>query len=148
MKAHLEEVIIPFWKRLRDHDYGGYFGEVDSDLKIKEKADKGCILNSRILWFFANAYTLLKDESLLDYAKHAYLFLKENCLDTVNGGIFWSINYNGVPADTSKYTYNQAFAIYALSSYYEASGDEEAIKLARDLYRLIEDKCTDKIGYL
>ncbi|MCL2254945.1 MAG: AGE family epimerase/isomerase, partial [Lachnospiraceae bacterium] len=25
---------------------------------------------------------------------------------------------------------------------------EEAIKLARDLYRLIEDKCTDKIGYL
>ena len=40
------------------------------DLAVDKKAVKGCILNSRIMWFFSNAYTLLKDESLLDEAKH------------------------------------------------------------------------------
>lgn len=40
------------------------------NLNLDKKAEKGCILNSRITWFFSNAYTLLKDESLLDEAKH------------------------------------------------------------------------------
>ncbi|MCL2717447.1 MAG: AGE family epimerase/isomerase [Lachnospiraceae bacterium] len=148
VKEHLEKVIIPFWKGLRDYEKGGYYGKVDYDLKVNKTADKGCILNSRILWFFANAYTLLKDETLLDEARHAYNFLKESCIDTKNGGIFWSIRHNGVVADTNKYTYNQAFAVYALASYYEASGDEEALQLAFDLFSLIEENCTDEIGYI
>lgn len=147
MQEHLEKVMIPFWKGLHDQDCGGYFGFVDFDLKVDRKADKGCILNSRILWFFSNAYTLLNDKSLLDEAAHAFTFLKENCLDKENGGIFWSILNNGVVADSNKYTYNQAFAIYALASYYEASGDEEALLLAFNLFSLIESKCKDQIGY-
>ena len=63
-------------------------------------------------------------------------------------GIFWSIQYDGKPEDTTKHTYNQAFAIYALSSYYEASGDEEALSIAKELYHIVENKCTDEIGYL
>ena len=147
LQTHLEEVIIPFWKGLRDYDCGGYYGYVGYDLKVDKKADKGCILNSRILWFFSNAYTLLGDASLLDEATHAYQFLRENCLDTQNGGIFWSIRHNGVAENTQKYTYNQAFAVYALSSYYEASKDEGALSLAFELFDLIEEKCTDKMGY-
>ncbi|MCL2052162.1 MAG: AGE family epimerase/isomerase [Lachnospiraceae bacterium] len=147
IRNHLENVIIPFWKNLRDYENGGYFGEVDYDLKINKFAEKGCLLNSQILWFFANTFTLLNDESLLDEAKHAYLFLKENCLDTENGGIFWSIRNNGVPASTDKYTCTQAASIYALASYYEATSDNEALNLAFDLFSLIEEKCTDKFGY-
>lgn len=148
VKDHLQNQIIPFWKNLRDDEFGGYYGWMDYDLKLDKKAVKGCILNSRITWFFANAYTLLKDESLLEEAKHGYAFLKEHCLDRENGGIFWSINYDGTPADTTKHTYNQAFSIYALSSYYEASGDKEALQMAKDLFCLIEEKCTDEVGYL
>ena len=55
---------------------------------------------------------------------------------------------DGTPEDTTKHTYNQAFAIYALSSYYDASGDTKALKLAEELYRLIEAKCKDEYGYL
>lgn len=147
IRSHLLENIIPFWKSLRDDEYGGYYGWLDYDLKLDKKAVKGCILNSRILWFFSNAYTLLKDESLLEEAKHGFAFMKEHCMDKENGGIFWSIKYNGEPEDTTKHTYNQAFAIYALSSYYEASKDEEALGMARELFRVIEDRCTDDIGY-
>jgi mannobiose 2-epimerase len=50
--------------------------------------------------------------------------------------------------DSIKHTYNQAFAIYALSSYYDATKDEEALSLAMDLYELLESRCKDEVGYL
>lgn len=145
---HLTDDIIPFWKNLRDDEFGGYYGYLDYDLKLDKKAEKGCILNSRITWFFSNAYTLLKDKSLLEEADHGYEFLKEHCIDKEYGGIYWSMKYDGTPLDTTKHTYNQAFCIYALSSYYEASGKQEALDLARELYELIETRCMDDKGYL
>lgn len=148
VRTHLQEVIIPFWKKLRDNKYGGYYGWLDFDLELDKKAVKGCILNSRITWFFSNAYLLLKDESLLDEAKHGFRFMKECCIDKENGGIYWSIHYDGKPADTMKHTYNQAFCIYALASFYDATGDKEALDMAYDLFHLIESRCKDKIGYL
>ena len=104
IQNHLVKDIIPFWKNLRDDENGGYYGWVGYDLKVDKKAVKGCILNSRILWFFSNAYTMLKDESLLQEADHAFAFLKERCADRENGGIFWSIRYDGTPEDTTKHT--------------------------------------------
>lgn len=148
VKKHLTDDIIPFWKNLRDDEFGGYYGYMGYDLVLDKKAVKGCILNSRILWFFSNAYTLLKDETLLDEARHAYEFMTKYCVDKVNGGIFWSMKYDGQVEEDIKHTYNQAFAIYALSSYYEASGDKEALELAKKLYEIIETKCTDDGGYL
>lgn len=148
VREHLSQVIIPFWKQLRDDENGGYYGFMDYDLKVDKKAVKGCILNSRITWFFANAYMVLKDESLLAEARHGFTFLKEHCMDKENGGIYWSVRYDGKPEDTMKHTYNQAFSIYALSSYYDAAKDQEALNMAFDLFHLIEEKCTDKIGYL
>ena len=148
VKEHLLHTIIPFWKNLRDNEHGGYYGWLGYDLALDKKAVKGCILNSRITWFFANAYTLLKDESLLDEAKHGFAFMKDYCFDKENGGIYWSITYDGKPEDTTKHTYNQAFCIYALSSYYETSKDEEALAMAKELFHIIEEKCTDEVGYL
>lgn len=148
IREHLTGKIIPFWEELRDEEYGGYYGWKSYDLTLDKKAVKGCILNSRILWFFSNSYMLLGDEKLLDNARHAYLFLKEHCLDRENGGIYWSVTFDGKPEDTTKHTYNQAFAIYALSSYYDASKDEEALETAKSLRKIIEEKCKDEYGYL
>ncbi len=148
VRDHLENGIIPFWKDLRDDVYGGYYGYLDYDLNLDKKAEKGCILNSRILWFFSNAYLLLKDKSLLDEAEHAYAYMTEKCFDRENGGVFWSTTYDGQVKDSTKHTYNQAFAVYALSSYYEASGDLKALERARELFGIIETKCKDEKGYL
>lgn len=140
--------IISFWKSLQDKDYGGYYGYVGQDLKLDRKAGKGCILNSRILWFFSEAAMLLDRDDLREQADHAYNFLNKHCLDRENGGIYWSMCYDGQPADTTKHTYNQAFAIYALSSYYRLTGSKEPLDQAIGLFRLIEKYCTDEIGYL
>lgn len=144
----LTQKIIPFWKRLRDDSLGGYYGYMDHNGAVDKKAVKGCILNSRILWFFSNAYMLFRDKSLLDEAAHAYEFMKKHCIDREYGGVFWSVNYDGTVCEDIKHTYNQAFAIYALSSYYDASGNAEALEAANSLYELIESRCTDDKGYL
>ena len=147
IKNELTKRILPFWKGLRDDENGGYIGLVDFDLQRHPRADKGCILNSRILWFFSEAYLLLKDESLLNEAYHAYEMLKK-MTDEDHGGVFWSVHYDGQVADSTKHTYNQAFAIYALSAFYRASGEEEALDRAKGLFRVIEILCRDEGGYL
>ena len=140
--------LFPFWEGLADREQGGYYGEKDYDLVLHKDADKGCILNSRILWTFSRAAVVLKDASYLPYAKRAFDFLKQAFLDREYGGLYWSVTADGSPADTTKHTYNQAFAIYGLSAYYEAAGDADALALARQLMELIETKCRDEAGYL
>lgn len=140
--------VIPFWESLADRDNGGYYGLLDYNLKLDKAAEKGCILNSRILWFFSNAYLTFGDASYLKYADHAYAFLKDFCMDKEHAGVFWSLNYDGSICDATKHTYNQAFAIYGLASYYDAAKKEEALHLAFALFHLIEDKCKDDKGYL
>lgn len=162
-KEHLLGKIVPFWRSLRDDERGGWYGYVSYDLETDREAVKGCILNSRITWFFSNVYLCCKEgliseedcrkygfspEDIKAEAEHGYEFLREHCLDKENGGIYWSLYADGTPEDTTKHTYNQAFSIYALSSYYEALGEEEALKTAFELFDLIEKKCTDKVGYL
>ena len=105
-KEHLQQIILPFWTGLRDDSFGGYYGYMGQDLVLDKQAEKGCILNSRILWFFSEAAMALGREDLKDYALHAYRFMTEHCLDRVNGGIFWSMTYDGRPLDTTKHTYN------------------------------------------
>ncbi len=140
--------IITFWKTLRDDTFGGYYGYMSQDLTVDRRAEKGCILNSRILWFFSEAAMLLDREDLRKEADHAYFFLRDHCLDRKNGGVFWSMTYDGQPLDTTKHTYNQGFAIYALSAYHRLTGSAEALSLARDIFQLIETHCTDEVGYL
>lgn len=148
IEQHLTEALIPFWESLKDEEHGGYYGYLGYDLKLDRKSEKGCILNSRILWFFSNAYRLLGWERLRADAEHAYRFLIEHCLDPEYGGVYWSLQYDGRVKDDMKHTYNQAFAVYALSSWYEVSRDPQALETARSLFELIEERCRDEYGYL
>lgn len=148
VRTELMQRIVPFWMKLRDDEHGGYYGYMDFDLNVDKTYEKGCILNSRILWFFSNAYLVSKDEKLLKEADHAYQFMRDCCEDKENGGVFWSVTYDGKVSDSTKHTYNQAFAIYALSTYYDASGCTEALEFARKLFHIIETTCTDSFGYL
>ena len=61
IRTHLERKILPFWMSLRDETYGGFYGYMDNHLILNRTADKGCILNSRILWTFSTAGRVLGD---------------------------------------------------------------------------------------
>ena len=146
LKDHLTGRILPFWERLADPACGGYYGYVDKDLRVRPEADKGAILNSRILWTFSTAARVLGDDHLRPFAERAYAFLSR-FEDPENGGVYWSVTHDGHPKDTTKHTYCQAFAIYGLAAYYRLTGDAEALGKAVALYRVIEDRCRDAGGY-
>ena len=147
IRAELAEHILPFWLSLRDNINGGYVGLVDFDLIRHSDAVKGCILNSRILWTFSEAYRLLGDEELHSAAEHAFSMLRR-MTDERNGGVYWSLTAGGQIADSTKHTYNQAFAVYALSAYHRATGSAEALERAFALFDIIESHCCDEGGYL
>ncbi len=148
IKNELINHIIPFWDSLEDKENGGFYGFMDNNLKLDKNAEKGVILHSRILWFYSNCYLTLKDEKCLEKAKGCYEFMSKYCVDRENGGVYWMMNADGTVKDDMKHTYCQAFFVYALSSYYDASKDEGALKLAMDIFETIEEKCTDDIAYL
>ncbi len=149
IKSELTDHIIPFWSKLEDREKGGFYGLLTTeDLKLYKDAEKGVILHSRILWFFANCYRVLGDKTCLDKATHAYEFLTRYCVDRENGGVYWSMNADGTVKDSMKHTYCQAFFIYALSTYYDASGDKNALDLALQVFDTIEKHCTDDVAYL
>lgn len=147
VQTELTDHIIPFWRGLRDDTNGGYIGRVDFDLTRRPEADRGCILNSRILWFFSEAFRALGDPALLDEARHAFAMLRR-MTDDQNGGVYWALRPDGAVADGVKHTYNQAFAIYALAAYHRACGDREALERARTLFDVVETRCRDEDGYL
>ena len=146
-QEHLEKQLIPFWNKMEDCEKGGFYGYADAYGVPDKNGVKGCILNSRILWFYAAAYNLLQQPVLLQKAEHAYQFMRDHFFDSRFGGVFWSVEADGTPLDTTKHTYNQSFAIYALSEYYKACGKKEVLNLAYELYRTIEEKCRDAEGY-
>ncbi|MEC0178362.1 AGE family epimerase/isomerase [Paenibacillus favisporus] len=137
------EHILPFWAGLRDDRHGGYYGEVSVDLQTDTLAPKGGIATARQLWSFSAAYRVTGEEVWASHAKHAYSFLKNRLIDREHGGMYWMVDHEGQPLDTRKHVYAQSFAVYSFSEYSRATGDAEALELARELFRLIEEKGYD-----
>lgn len=148
--AELEGDILPFWMRRMTDPKGGFLGRMNGDGDIVSGSEKGAILNSRILWTFASAYRVLGKKEYLDTATRAYHEIRDRFTDKEYGGIFWSLDSEGRPKDTKKQFYAIAFAIYGLSEYFRATGDEEALELAKSFYHSIEEHSLDPCcgGYI
>jgi mannobiose 2-epimerase len=121
-----------------DRQNGGFYGEVDKDGAVVIEAAKGGILGSRILWTFAHAYSLYHDAQYLEMARHAYRFLSEHLWDQEYQGIYWLVDYLGNALDSKKHVYANAFAMYALAEYYQATQDTSALEKAIKIFGLIE----------
>ena len=113
------------------------------------RADKGAILNARILWTYSAAYRLLGREEYKEMANRAKRYLIDHFYDSEFGGVYWSLNYRGEPLDTKKQIYAIGFAIYGLSEFHRATGDPEALMYAVRLFNDIESHSFDglKNGY-
>lgn len=153
-KAELEaelEAILRYWMEFTlDETNGGFVGKIDHNETAHPEASKGSVLNSRILWSFSAAYRLTGKKEYLLFAERAFHYLVAHFLDKEYGGVYWTVDFKGRPLDTKKQIYALAFAVYGLSEYYQAAGDEEAKRLAIQLYRDIVAHSHDQQhgGYL
>ena len=145
MQDVLEKNILRFWlDKMVDREDGGFYGRIDGQGTLHPEAEKGAILNARILWAFSAAYRVLGHQEYLDAATRAYEYLIDHFIDKEYGGVYWSVDYLGRPLDTKKQFYAIGFAIYGLSEYVRATGDREALDYALQLYDCIEEHAFDR----
>ncbi|PXY42597.1 N-acyl-D-glucosamine 2-epimerase [Flavobacterium cheongpyeongense] len=150
LSAELDSILAYWSKNTIDKPNGGFIGQIDSNEETIPDAEKGSVLNARILWSFSASYQVTKDESHKQIAKRAYEYLSQHFYDPEFGGLFWSINADTTPKDTKNQIYALAFAIYGLSEYYVISKDEKALATAINLYLTIQKHSYDPVnkGYL
>ena len=144
MQDVLENNILKFWiDKMTDAQKGGYYGEIDGHDRIVLNADKGAILNARILWAFSAAYRVMQRQEYLVAAERAKRYFIDHFVDPQYGGVYWSVDCNGDPRDTKKQIYAIGFAIYGLSEFVRATGDKEALDVAIALFHDIESHAFD-----
>lgn len=136
--------ILKYWRENAvDEVNGGFVGQRDYWNREISGANKGIILNTRILWTFSAAGNHLKDPGLRTLADRAYDYLQNKFQDKKYGGVYWEVDSFGNPVKERKQIYAQAFAIYALSEYYLYSGRKDAQEWALSLFELIEEHARD-----
>ena len=142
--------ILQYWKTVVANGDDNFYGEVDDDNKPDLLAPKGIVLFSRILWVFSEAALFLQDNTCTQKATAAFDFIRDHFIDSQEGGVYWSVTADGQPLDTKKQVYGQAFCIYGLTAYVAATGNEEALQLAKSIFLKVEEYSFDKIngGYI
>lgn len=150
LTAELDSILNYWSKHTLDNKNGGFIGQIDFNDQSIANAEKGSVLNSRILWTFSSAYQVTKKESHKEIAERAFKYLSEYFYDPEFNGLFWSLNADKTPKDTKNQIYALAFAIYGLSEFYAISKDLKALEIAIDLYKSIQKHSYDPInkGYL
>jgi len=148
--AELHSILAYWEKNTVDHQYGGFVGQIDFTETVHPSAQKGAVLNARILWSFSAAFNLTGRENYLKLADRAFEYLKLYFIDNIYGGVYWTVDQHGQPAETKKQVYAQAFALYAFSEYFKATQKEEARQIAKEMFALMERYSFDakEDGYL
>jgi mannobiose 2-epimerase len=137
--------ILSFWtSKMVDEVNGGFYGRADFTGKVYPDAEKGGILNARILWTYSSAYRVTHNPEYLQIAKRAKEYILTHFIDSQYGGAYRSLNADGEPSDTRKQTYTQSFFIYGLAEYSRATGDKEALNKAMEIFKLFEKYAFDK----
>ena len=143
--------ILNFWYHHVLLPDGSFHGEIDSRGNIHHQAYRGSILAARILWTYSRAYVKEFDssEAYRERLEHLYQNFILHFWDTEYLGFYWDIGANNVRSNDLKHVYAQAFAIYGLAQYYQATGHQEALLFAQLTFQLIERHAFDPIdgGY-
>ena len=151
VETELRSNILPFWlKHAIDDQQGGFRGQITNDLIIDPLANKGLILNARILWTFSRSFSVYGEAIFLETARRAYDYIACYFWDEKFDGVYWLLDCRGNPVDTKKRIYGQAFTVYALAEYHLATGDQDSLRRAIRLYEVIESTSYDALhkGYL
>ncbi len=153
LETNLVQNIAAFWfPKTLDRTNGGYIMNHDINGRLRDPGTKMIVTQARMVWLYSRmARAGYEPAQYLDAANLGYRFLKAKMWDKTHGGFYWQVDVTGNKVlRPKKHLYGQSFALYALSEYYLASGNPEALDLATRLFNLMEEKAHDKTygGYI
>jgi len=141
--------IVPFWSGKAVDEKGGFVGRMNNEGVVDKTAPRGLVLDTRILWAFSAFYVFDNKPEHLVWAKRAYDYLMEHFWDKEFGGMYWTVDWQGKALDNRKQIYGESFAMYALSEYYRATKNQDALDKAKIIFDRMEQHVWDKLygGY-
>lgn len=151
MEADLRGNVLPYWMdRVADGEAGSFHAAISNDGVVDDSQPRGSLLTSRILWTYSAALRVYGEADYRQMADFAYRDLETRFCDHEQGGYVWSIHPDGSWDQDRKQVYGQAFAIYALTEYHWATGLDEPLQRAQEIFALIERHAIDAEygGYL
>jgi mannobiose 2-epimerase len=149
MEKHLRTEILEVWYPMSvDTAYGGFISSFTYDFKPAEGQDKMIVTQARHTWTNAKAAMLYPEVShYLKSAEHGFKFLRDVMWDKQHGGFYTLVDRQGnVKDENSKNAYGNAFGIYALAAYYEASRDTAGLNLAKKAFMWLENHSHDAVA--
>jgi len=148
---HLENELLPFWTtRMKDDINGGYITHFDKDGYDTGEDEKSLIAQTRCLYTIASAHRAgYGNGAYADLARHGADFILNKMWDKVHGGFFWMMDRQGNVKIDRKIIYGHSFAIYSLSEYTLATGDQRGVEYAEKVFDLLQKYCVDSMygGY-
>ena len=146
-----EELLNKWYPKSVDSLYGGFITAFDYKFEPTGSQDKMIVTQARHVWSNALASRLFPT---IDYYKkdaaQGFDFLKNKMWDRTNGGFYTLVDRKGnVKDSTGKTAYGNAFGLYASAAWYRASGDKNALQLAKDCFVWLEKHAHDPVlkGY-
>jgi cellobiose epimerase len=144
----ITEVMAKWYPQSMDTVDGGFVSTWTYDFKPTGEQDKMIVTQARHTW--TNAKASLRYPAVDYYktgAKHGFKFLKDKMWDKTYGGFYTLVDKQGkVKGDSTKTAYGNAFGIYALAAYYEASKDTSALSLAKETFMWLEKGSHDPVA--
>lgn len=147
-KSIKTELLNKWYPQSVDKKYGGFLSSFTYDFKPTGLQDKMIVTQARHTW--SNSKASLLYPSIQHYkssATHGFTFLKNTMWDKTYGGFYTVVTREGnVKGDSDKTAYGNAFGIYALAAYYEASKNAAALELAKKTFLWLENHSHDPVN--
>ncbi|MFC2086073.1 AGE family epimerase/isomerase [Bacteroidota bacterium] len=153
----LESILEAWYPTAVDTAYGGYLSTFTYDWEPVGDQTKFVVTQARHVWTTARAslMDLDYDPGYLEMSYQGYRFLRDAMYDHVNGGFGSLTTREGerIPAPgeftSGKTAYGNAFGLYALAAFYEASGDQTVLDFAKEAFKWLDDSAHDAVhgGY-
>jgi mannose/cellobiose epimerase-like protein (N-acyl-D-glucosamine 2-epimerase family) len=135
-QAYLEDSLLPFWiARSPDADCGGFLTYFDRTGKPTGETTKTFLMQIRMLYTMASAHRAgFGGGRCAELAEAGAGFILDHYWDDLHDGWVWIADRRGRPTVTDKVGYGQAFAVYAFSEHFLATGDERGRDAALRTY--------------
>ncbi len=146
-RSELLDRVVPFWLKYGVDWKNGGICTCISDQGEVLSADKYMWSQLRAIWTFSALYNKIEHrQEWLDIAFHIYKFAKKHGRDE-NGNWVFLVDKNGKQLQGATSIYADGFAIYGLTELARATGDPQAIQLARETFANVQRRLAQPGSY-
>jgi mannobiose 2-epimerase len=144
-----QELTRHWYPHAVDQRRGGFHQTMARDWTLIRDDNAFLVYQARMTWTAAAfaRYSPPHRDEFVAYARHGIAFLDQTMRDPQFGGFHWIVDaQGGLSPDLGdeKHAYGIAFVIYAASTVRAVSGDELALKVARDGFDWLEQHAHDR----